>query len=126
MLGAFRKSLASFNPTALFLGVDHIAPAVTHMADATTSAPRSNNALERAYSMVCGPNDVQWDGGKIVVLVPLRAQEEGLICSPGLERRERRTSFGNVSLFFNMHSVPQGAKMISFQNGNGQFGQSKR
>ena len=39
--------------------------------------------------------------------------------------KERRTSFRNVSLFFNMHSVPQGARMISFQNGNGQFGQSK-
>ena len=49
------------------------------MADATTSAPRSNNALEQAYSMVCGPNDVQWDAGKIVVFVPLRAQEEGFV-----------------------------------------------
>ena len=79
MLGAFWKSLAGFNTTALFLGIDHIAPAVTHMADATTSAPRSNNALEQAYSMVCGPNDVQWDAGKIVVFVPLRAQEEGFV-----------------------------------------------
>ena len=36
-----------------------------------------------------------------------------------------RTSSRNAPLFCNMHSVPQGARMISFQNGNGQFGHSR-
>jgi hypothetical protein len=81
MLGRFRMSPASFDPVALFWGFDHVASAAAHMVD------WSNNASEPDYSVVRGPNNVQWCTGKYVVLVPLRLQEAGSIWLPGSGRR---------------------------------------
>src|ERR1700761_714087 len=88
MLGASRKPPASFDPAAPASGVGHVAPTVAHMADITTFVCGSNNASKRTDSMVRGPNGVQWDMGKFVVLAAPRAQAGGSIWLPGSGRGE--------------------------------------
>ena len=57
---------------------------------------------------------------------PRASRKQVRFSSPVLGGGARRTSSENTPHFHNMHSAPQGVRVVSFQHGNGPFGHSRR